>query len=166
MEGENSQDNINNELITPELKTVLDFLETVFAQLDVKIIEYTTKQEEDGELYINFEAENMALIIGKKGAALLSLQFVVNSFIKQRNFSLRVFLDIGEYRKKQAQILKEDVDRVAEKVRKYGKSILMKGQYVPFERKQIHLFIQEMQGLKSRSEGEGFYKQIWIELQN
>lgn len=157
------QNNITH--LTTEMKQALEFIETLFDKMQMKVINFSVQKETESEeegFYCNLECDDKAMIIGKKGSGILAIQLILNSYLLKNQIFLKLFLDIGGYRKKQINYLREEIDNAVFKIRKYGKAILMKGPYSPFERKQIHLYVQKMEDLTSQSEGNSFLKSVWI----
>ena len=120
-------------------------------------------RREERRLTLEILAEDPAIVIGKHGATLESLQMVTNIHAGRINDGdpVRVILDTEDYRYRREQSLVRMASRVAHEVRRTGRPRLL-APLNPFERRLIHTALGEMDGVTTESEGEGLYKQIRV----
>ena len=140
-----------------EFVTVL--LEKASLPADVRI-----DQREPGRLTLEILSDDPAILIGKHGSTLESLQLITNIHvgrINTENEPVRVVLDTEDYRYRREQSLLRMANRVAQEVRRTGRPRLL-APLNPFERRLIHTALGEMGGVTTESEGDGLYKQIRV----
>jgi spoIIIJ-associated protein len=145
---------------------VRDILEALLNKMD---IEGTVKDIKEGEtkVYVELESKNSSgLIIGKKGKTLEALQFMVNLMISNSTGSQKkIILDIEGYRDKREKTLKKMSRDMAIKVVKSGRPLTLEPMN-PFERRLIHLALQNDKRVVTKSEGQGIYRKIRISPAN
>lgn len=126
-----------------------------------KFIRFET-QEDEGKLYVELASPSAGYIIGKKGRTLESLQFVVNLLVERYSATApKVVLDIENYRNRRAKYLENLARKTASFVSKTGKSKLL-DPLNPYERRLIHVAVQDMNHIQTESEGNGVYKKVRI----
>jgi len=123
--------------------------------------------ESEAKLYIELESGlDSGLLIGKKGKTLEALQFLLNLMINSETGSeKKIILDIEGYRDKREQALKTLAQDVASKVIRTGKSWVLEPMN-PFERRLVHLSLQEDKRVFTKSEGQGVYRKIRVSPAN
>ncbi|MEW5866846.1 MAG: RNA-binding cell elongation regulator Jag/EloR [Bacillota bacterium] len=129
----------------------------------------------DGVLKFDIEGDDLGGLIGRRGATLDAVQYLVNLVAsrhvrgKQVDESagerLRILVDAEGYRGKREQALKRLARGVAERVRREGKKATLEPMN-PMERRIIHLTVQECSGVVSHSEGEEPYRYVVIAPEN
>ena len=145
-------------------KDAKDFLEKVFAAMEIKaefVFEYN---ETDGSLNIDFEGDDMGVLIGKRGQTLDSLQYLTSLVVnKNCKDHVRVKLDTEDYRKRRKETLENLAKNIASKVKKTGKSVVLEPMN-PYERRIIHSAIQPNKYVETYSEGNEPYRHVVVTL--
>ncbi|HOQ10865.1 MAG TPA: RNA-binding cell elongation regulator Jag/EloR [Spirochaetota bacterium] len=120
-------------------------------------------KEGENKVYVELESKTgSGLIIGKKGKTLEALQFMVNLMINNLTGSeKKIILDIESYRDKREKALKKMSREMAQKVIKTGRPLTLEPMN-PFERRLIHLTLQNDKRVTTKSEGQGIYRKIKI----
>ena len=120
-------------------------------------------EREEERLTLDIVADDPAIVIGKHGATLESLQLISNIHAGRINDGppVRIILDTEDYRYRREQSLLRMASRVANEVRRTGRARLL-APLNPFERRLIHSALGDMDGVTTESEGEGLYKQIRV----
>jgi spoIIIJ-associated protein len=140
-----------------------DFLKDVFENMGVKDTTIHTSLEND-VLNINVEGENMAILIGRRGQTLDSLQYLTSLVVnKDREDYIRVILDTENYRKKRKETLERLANKLAYKAKKMRKDIVLEPMN-PYERRIIHSALQGNPHVSTRSEGDEPYRKVIIFL--
>lgn len=110
---------------------------------------------EDRITYVNITApEDSALLIGRDGQNLDSLQYLINRIILRvgREAPL-VILDVEGYRRRQFTELERLVERAVKRARQTGNEIELDP--MPSQlRKYLHHFLMRFEGIKTFSRGE------------
>jgi spoIIIJ-associated protein len=140
-----------------------ELTQKILSLMDIKSNVEEVKEEED-ILHIRINSKSSGLIIGKKGRTLEALQFLVNVIAnKNREESKKVLLDIEGYRGKKEESIRRLALKTANIVRKTRKAKLLEPMN-PFERRLVHLTLQNFSDIETKSEGEGIYKKVKIFL--
>jgi len=143
--------------------------ETLMALLSRMNIEGGVKdiKESESKVYVELESKTSSgLLIGKKGKTLEALQFMINLMINNSTGSeKKIILDIESYRDKREKALKKMSRDIAFKVIKTGRPMILEPMN-PFERRLIHLTLQNDKRVTTKSEGQGIYRKIKISPSN
>lgn len=118
---------------------------------------------EDGEdIVLDLQGPDAGRAIGKKGQTLDALQFLVNKIVNRTSEGRRhVLLDSGDYRERHDQGLIARAQREAKKAIDRGRVITLEPMSAR-DRRVIHLSLAEVQGVTTRSDGEGMDRRIQI----
>lgn len=147
------------------IKTPLDhvkaFLDSVVERMGLRVV-YDIK-EENGHVKVNFSGENVGLMIGRRGENLDALQYLCNIVANRFNSTghTRVLLDAENYRLKREEALKKLAYRMARKAIETGKNVVLEPM-TSYERKIIHLALQDMPDIQTYSQGEEPYRKVVI----
>jgi spoIIIJ-associated protein len=126
----------------------------------VRVKDYRTVEE--GKLMVELESDFAGYIIGKHGRTLEALQFMTNLIVEKiTGEQPKILLDIENYRERRAQHLIEVTKKTAEYVARTGKSRLL-DPLNPYERRLVHMALQDHELVKTESEGNGVYKRVRI----
>jgi spoIIIJ-associated protein len=118
--------------------------------------------EGSNRIYIEMDSEQSGLIIGKQGKTLEALQFLLNLIVSNKIQSdKKIILDIESYREKREKALRRLSKDIAHKVIKTGKPWTLEPMN-PFERRLIHLTLQNDSRVSTKSEGEGIYRKVKV----
>ena len=116
----------------------------------------------EGNLCLEIKGDRDGILIGKHGRTLESLQMLINRMVnKQLKNSVRVVLDIDDYRKRRSDNIAQMAHRLGEKAKRAG-HFLTVGPFNAYDRRTIHLTLKEDPSLKTESLGEGELKKIKI----
>jgi spoIIIJ-associated protein len=116
----------------------------------------------EGSLYLEIKGDQEGILIGKYGRTLESIQMIVNRMVnKQLKNSMRVVIDIDDYRKRRSDNMAKMALRLGEKAKRTG-HFLTAGPFNAYDRRIIHLTLKEDPSLKTESLGEGDLKKIKI----
>lgn len=119
-------------------------------------------KEGENKVYIELESKYSGLIIGKRGKTLEALQFIVNLIVNhQTKTEKKIILDIEAYRAKRERALRKMSREIAIKVIRTGKPWVLEPMN-PFERRLIHLTLQNDSRVITKSEGQGIYRKVKI----
>ncbi|MFA5104725.1 MAG: RNA-binding cell elongation regulator Jag/EloR [Candidatus Margulisiibacteriota bacterium] len=111
---------------------------------------------------LEIKADDPARVIGKDGATLAALQYLVSVIAnKGREQRKRVEVDCGGYRKKQEKRIEKIARETAEEVEISGKEIELPPM-TPRERRIIHMTIKSMPKMSSYSVGDRDNRRVII----
>lgn len=152
-----------------EIKEIEDraivFLRDVFASMNLGEVEITSKYNtSDGSLEVDFEGEDMGILIGKRGQTLDSLQYLTSLVVnKGKTNYIRVKLDTEDYRRRRKETLENLARGIAYKVKKTRKPVVLEPMN-PYERRIIHSALQGNKFVETVSEGEEPYRHVVVKL--
>jgi spoIIIJ-associated protein len=144
-------------------KKTCDVIKRILDLMEIKSEVEEIKEDEE-ILLVRINSQSSGLVIGKQGKNLEALQFLINVIAnKNREKSKKILLDIEGYRNKKEEAIKRLALRTASIVRKTRKARLLDPMN-PFERRLVHLTLQNFSDIETKSEGEGIYKKVKIFL--
>lgn len=121
-------------------------------------------EEEKDTLKINISGEEASMLIGRRGEALDSLQFLVSLLVnKEGKDYMRVILDIENYRQKREESLIRFANKMARSAVKSRRNLKLEPMN-PYERRIIHAALQSDPYVTTYSEGDEPYRRIVISL--
>ena len=113
---------------------------------------------------IKIKGTGMGLLIGYRGETLDAIQYLVSLYInKGAKEYKRVIIDTENYRAKREETLRKLAKRLAHKVAKTKKRIVLEPMN-PYERRIIHSTLQNDRFVKTYSEGEEPFRKVIITL--
>lgn len=120
---------------------------------------------EDGEDEIHFDlvGEEAVRVIGKKGEALLALQFLANRILARRDAEggQHVVLDAAGYRHRRREALINLAEQLAARAIEENKVVRLSPMSA-HDRRVFHLALAEKDGVTTRSEGSGLFRPLLI----
>ncbi len=145
------------------VQAVERILESVGAEVEVTL--RSDHDEFTGGPVIDINGPDSGLLIGRRGNTLQSLQFIVQSIVRQQfeQDGIRVALDVEQYRQRREDSLREMADRVANRVLETGRSITLEPM-PPSDRRVIHVFLDSKDGIRTESVGFGEGRKVQIIL--
>lgn len=137
------------------LKTILEGLKIVEPKIEATYAE--------GVVTINLECEDYGIVIGHRGETLDSIQYLLSLVIKKSAMEyVRVVINVGNYREKRQETLRNLAKKNADYVLRTGRRHTFEPMN-PYERRIIHTAIQEIDGVESRSVGYNQDRKVVIE---
>ncbi len=115
----------------------------------------------DNKLGLNIDSVDSSILIGRKGKNLDAIQLIANVYAGNLDPSIKVVVDSENYRMRHEENIVRNAYRVAEQVKRSGKSKLLDPMN-PFERRLVHTALNDFEGVDTKSEGEGLLKQVRI----
>ncbi len=155
---------LTDEKIAEVKRAAHDFLEGVFATMDMDVEISEDYQKETGILTINMEGEDMGVLIGKRGQTLDSLQYLV-SLVVNKNVDgyIHVKADTENYRERRKKTLENLAKNIAFKVKRTRQPVALEPMN-PYERRIIHSALQNEKFITTYSEGEEPYRKVIVAL--
>jgi spoIIIJ-associated protein len=149
-----------NDIEDSVAKRIENFLSGLFSTIGIDVSVQT--MEDEDKLHVEIISESAGIIIGKRGKTLEALQLITNIIVnKDMDKWKKVVLDIENYRDKRENTLTDLAHKVAGKVKKTGRSQYLEPMN-PFERRVIHMALQEDPDIFTKSEGSGNLKKVKI----
>ena len=145
----------------------LEFIKKLLSDMNIEA-EVEMTDGDNGEKRIAVSGESAAMLIGHHGETLDSLQYLANLAAnrkiegEKREYA-KISIDIEGYRAKREETLRTLARRMAEKVLKNKKSVMLEPMN-PYERRIIHSEIQNIDGVSTNSIGSENNRKIVIYL--
>ncbi len=140
--------------IEAEENAVSNFLEKLLPVFPLEI-SYQIKKK-NGFVFVIFDGEDKQLLLWKDGALLLALQHVLNKISSQK-----VQVDCEFFRKRKEKRLRDYAQQVARQVYETGRNEIL-DLMNPYERRIVHITVNQVSGITSESLGDGFLKRVKI----
>ncbi len=146
--------------------TAKEFLNEVFSAMNMEVVITADFDESENNLDIDLAGDEMGVLIGKRGATLDSLQYLVSLVVnKGREDYIRVKLDTENYRERRKETLENLAKNVAFKVKKTRRALSLEPMN-PYERRIIHAALQNDKYVTTHSEGEEPNRKVVISLKD
>ncbi len=110
----------------------------------------------DQLIYVVFGGEDKHWLLKDDGALLLAIQHLLNKISP-----VKVQVDCEFFRRRKEKQLKEYATEIAQKVKETGQEEIL-DMMNPYERRIVHIAVNQISGLTTESLGDGFLKKIRI----
>ena len=144
--------------------SINNFLNDVFAAMDLKVTVEMTVDSEEEVININLVGDDMGVLIGKRGQTLDSLQYLISLVAnKESDKYYRVKLDTENYRDRRKATLESLAKNIAYKVKRTRRPVSLEPMN-PYERRIIHSALQNDKYVSTKSEGEEPFRHVVVIL--
>lgn len=164
-EHENHEHHEDNHVSADEehIKILKNFLDEFLRLFEVKASYKIEESDEMISVAIDGEtSDDTSKLIGKKGSVLDSMNTIAQI---QLNKSLtefkRLYIDIGDYRKKRQEKVRELAIQGCERARKYGTKVSLE-YMTSYDRRIVHETLAGIEGVKTFSEGNEPHRRVCI----
>lgn len=164
-EHENHEHHEDNHVSADEehIKILKNFLDEFLRLFEVKASYEIDETDEMISVAIDGEtSDDTSKLIGKKGSVLDSMNTIAQI---QLNKSLtefkRLYIDIGDYRKKRQEKVRELAIQGCERARKYGTKVSLE-YMTSYDRRIVHETLAGIEGVKTFSEGNEPHRRVCI----
>lgn len=146
-----------------------DFIETLIRNMEIEAsVEVIATKKSDRRVEV--KGEPAGILIGHHGETLEALQYLTNLAANKREEDesrdyLHISVDIENYRAKRETTLRSLARRMAAKVQKTGKSVMLEPMS-PYERRIIHAEVQGIEGVSTNSVGVDSGRRVVIYLES
>jgi spoIIIJ-associated protein len=139
-----------------------EFVEDVLEKMKLNA-EIFVEETEDSIL-LKIHGNDIGIIIGRRGETLDSLQYLASLVVnKEKGNYKRVVVDVENYRQKREETLVKLANRLADRVIKYKKNIVLEPMN-PYERRIIHSSLQDNSYVETYSIGDEPNRKVVITL--
>ena len=148
--------------ILPEEKTIT-FLIELAERMGTFGVVCSEGEAEDENLKLELVGTNAGRLIGKHGQTIEALQVLAAVVYSRAGGNRRVLLDVNSYRAKRQESLVELALKLAAKVKGSGRRVIMEPMGA-YERRVIHVALQNYQDVVTYSEGDEPFRKVVIAL--
>jgi len=139
-----------------------EFLASVLEKM--KVDAEITVEEIEETILLKVKGDDIGIAIGRRGETLDALQYLTSLVVnKNRENYKRVIIDIENYRQKREETLVKLANKLADRVVKYKKNIVLEPMN-PYERRVIHSSLQDHKYVETYSIGEEPNRKVIITL--
>ncbi len=148
-------------------ETALEFVKKIISDMGIEAKATMTNGNNDDKL-INIDGDGSGILIGHHGETLDSLQYLANLAANkkvggEKREYVKITLDAEGYRAKREEALRALARRMADKVLKYKKSVMLEPMN-PYERRIIHSEVQLIEGVSTNSIGSENNRKVVLYL--
>jgi spoIIIJ-associated protein len=119
-------------------------------------------EESEDELRATVSGPELALLIGKHGQTIDSLQFVCSqAAFRGYEERKRVVVDAGGYRERREGMLQRQADQAVSDALRYGRAVELDSMGAA-ERKVVHVYLKDRSDVDTHSEGDEPFRRIVI----
>ena len=137
------------------IKDILQF----FNVGDITIDEY---EGDEGELILDITGEDTAVLIGRHGKTLESIQFLVSAIVVRKiGFRYPVVIDVESYKSRQRAKIEAIARSSANRADKEHRSVKLRPM-TPYERRIVHMALRDDKRVETESEDEGAARHVVI----
>lgn len=156
-EGQYSEEEVDR-IADTAIEAIQDILK-YFNVGEVTIEEY---EGDEGELILDITGDDLAVLIGRHGRTLDSLQFLISS-ITSRIVGHRypIVVDVEGYKARQRQKIEDIALNAADKAVGQDRSIKLRPM-TPYERRIVHIALRGDDRVETVSEGEGRARRVVV----
>ena len=118
--------------------------------------------EDDECINLEIKSDGSGILIGRKGQTLDALQYLVNKIVRRSPAAIKqIIIDTEGYRLRRKDALVELAKRLGDRAKTQDTPVST-GPLNPFERRIIHLTLQDDAALATQSTGEGAARSVMI----
>ncbi len=140
----------------------IDVLQTILNPFDIGDVTIDEYDGDEGELILDITGDDLAVLIGRHGRTLDSIQFLVSAICRRKlGFRYPIVIDVEGYKSRQRQKLESLARSVANRAVSQNRDINMRPM-TPYERRIIHITLKEDGRVKTESEGEGSERHVVV----
>ena len=142
--------------------TAIAALQDILKYFDVGEVTIEEYEGDEGELILDITGEDLAILIGRHGRTLESLQFLISSITSRKlGFRYPVVVDVEGYKARQRQKIEGIAMSAADNAVSQQRKIKLRPM-TPYERRIVHLALRDDSRVETASEGEGRARRVVI----
>lgn len=137
------------------------FLLAMFEKMGLTVV--IEKRITDERILFQVHGDDLGILIGKHGQTLDAIQYLTN-LVANKGYQQRchIMVDVEDYRTRREQTLIQLAMRLADKAKRNHQKVALEPMNA-YERKVIHLALQDEPYITTTSDGEGTYRHVVIE---
>lgn len=148
-----------------QLQTIQQVTEELLKTLGIDATCEVTEADE-AMATVAIQAEETGMLIGYHGETLEALQLLIAlGAAKKSGEFVRVSVEVGDYKKNREEWLKSLVEQTKQRVLDEGRAVTLPN-LKPWERRVVHLLLQDDPDVVSESMGEGRERTLTISPKN
>jgi spoIIIJ-associated protein len=142
--------------------TAVETLRTILATFGVEEASIEEYEGDEGEIILDVVGGDLAILIGRHGRTLDSLQILVSAITnRQLGFRYPVVVDVEGYRHRRRQKIEDIARRAADRAARQHSAVKLRPM-TAFERRVVHVALREDRRIATASEGEDPFRMVVI----
>lgn len=159
---DNNERTFTDEEIDEVADTAIAVLQDILKYFELGEVTIDEYEGDEGELILDITGDNLAVLIGRHGRTLESLQFLITSILYRKlGFRYPVVIDIEGYKSRQRQKIEDIAYSAAQRAVEQDRRIKLRPM-TPYERRIVHLYLRNDDRVETKSEGEGHARRVVI----
>lgn len=162
-DADDIQEEASKEINLDEIAdTAIEVLQTILKPFDIGDITIDEYDGDDGELILDITGDDLAILIGRHGKTLESIQFLVSSIVRRKlGYRYPVIIDVEGYKNRQRQKIESIAKSAANRAVSQEKEVPLRPM-TPYERRIVHIVLRDDARVETESEGEGMNRHVVI----
>lgn len=159
---ENGIPELSDEELDEVADTAIAILQDILKYFNVGEVTIDEYEGDEGELILDITGDDLAVLIGRHGKTLDSLQFLVSAVtVRKMGFRYPVVVDVEGYKSRQRQKLESIARSAANRAAGQNRSIKLRPM-TPYERRIVHITLRDDDRVETASEGEGSARHVVV----
>ena len=159
---DNNERTFTDEEIDEVADTAIAVLQDILKYFELGEVTIDEYEGDEGELILDITGDNLAVLIGRHGRTLESLQFLITSILYRKlGFRYPVVIDVEGYKSRQRQKIEDIAYSAAQRAVEQDRRIKLRPM-TPYERRIVHLYLRNDERVETKSEGEGHARRVVI----
>lgn len=153
---------LTDEEIDEIADVAIETLQDILRHFDLGEVTIDEYEGDEGELILDITGDDLAVLIGRHGKTLDSLQFLLSAItLRKIGFRYPVVVDVEGYKSRQRQKLESLARSSASRAASQGRNIKLRPM-TPYERRIIHITLRDDSRVETVSEGEGSARHVVV----
>ncbi len=140
---------------------VLAFIKGLLEKMGVDYVDIDVNEKNDSVTYHIVGSDDAGFLIGKEARFLNNMQYLVNRIFETRENRKRIYIDVDDYKKRQAETITKKYMPIFDKVVANQKPYTLEP-LDPNIRRILHQYIDENDSLSTLTIGDGKRKRIVV----
>lgn len=142
--------------------TAIAALQDILKYFNVGEVVIDEYEGDEGELILDITGDDLAVLIGRHGRTLDSLQFLISSITSRKvGHRYPIVVDVEGYKSRQRQKIEGIARSAASKAFNQNRSIKLRPM-TPYERRLVHIALRDDDRVETISEGEGRARRVVV----
>jgi len=142
-------------------REVMEFLEKLLDKMDIEFVDIEESETDDSFNYHIVGSSDPGFLIGKEARFLNNMQYLVNRIFEVRKEAKRIYLDVDNYKERQAEQIIRRYEPVLDRVVSNKKPYTLEP-LDPNIRRVIHKYIETRPEIGTLTIGDGKMKRIVV----
>lgn len=161
--GNDAQDDADTDVdIDQVADTAIEVLQTILKPFDIGDITIDEYDGDEGELILDITGDDLAVLIGRHGRTLDSIQFLVSAIARRKlGYRYPIVIDVEGYKSRQRQKIESIAKSAANRAVSQGREVSMRPM-TPYERRIVHIVLRDDSRVETESTGEGSNRHVVV----